>query len=191
MKFVELTGKSLAVLVRDDEINANDLRRAGVSDESIVRINEQGDIELRRPKSWDIIGGLLGDFRLASRNRRVWIGPESRRRPADRSDRTVDKGEVPARLVAAAVFKTVGSYVKHAIGGFDSHALPPSLALREAPARHGGPAVRQGRSPPQCFRTRSVSCSSWVVVALAAKTRFWTFTAPNARRPFAPPRLSC
>lgn len=63
MRFVELTGRSLAALVRDDEINADDLRRAGVRDESIVRINEQGDIELRRPKGWDVIGGLLGDFR--------------------------------------------------------------------------------------------------------------------------------
>ena len=33
--------------------------------------------------------------------------------------------EVLVRLVAAAVFKTVGPYVKHAVGGFDSHALPP------------------------------------------------------------------
>ena len=33
--------------------------------------------------------------------------------------------EVLARLVVAAVFKTVGPYVKHAVGGFDSHALPP------------------------------------------------------------------
>ena len=32
--------------------------------------------------------------------------------------------EVPALLVGAAVFKTVGLYEKHAVGGFDSHALP-------------------------------------------------------------------
>ena len=32
--------------------------------------------------------------------------------------------EVPARLVAAAVFKTVGPCVNHTVGGFDSHALP-------------------------------------------------------------------
>ncbi len=30
-----------------------------------------------------------------------------------------------AHLVVASVFKTVGSYVNRAIGGFDSHALPP------------------------------------------------------------------
>jgi hypothetical protein len=32
--------------------------------------------------------------------------------------------EVPARLVAAAVFKTVGTVVNRRFGGFDSHALP-------------------------------------------------------------------
>ena len=63
MKFVEMSGKSLATLVRDDEINAADLHKAGVSDDSVVRINEQGDIEVRRPAGWDVIGGLLGDFR--------------------------------------------------------------------------------------------------------------------------------
>ena len=36
------------------------------------------------------------------------------------------------KLVLAAVFKTVGPYVKHAAGGFDSHALPPfSLQSRQ------------------------------------------------------------
>ncbi len=35
--------------------------------------------------------------------------------------------EVPARLVAAAVFKTVGRRVMRVAGGFDSHALPPFL----------------------------------------------------------------
>ena len=33
-------------------------------------------------------------------------------------------GEVLARLVAAAVFKTVGTRVNRGSGGFDSHALP-------------------------------------------------------------------
>ena len=35
--------------------------------------------------------------------------------------------EVLAQLVLVAVFKTVGSYGNHVIGGFDSHALPPLL----------------------------------------------------------------
>ena len=63
MKFVEMSGKSLAELIREDEIDIEDLRKAGVTDESVVRINEQGDIELRRTDGWDVIGGLLGDFR--------------------------------------------------------------------------------------------------------------------------------
>ena len=36
-----------------------------------------------------------------------------------------DTTEVLAHLVVASVFKTVGSYVNRAVGGFDSHALPP------------------------------------------------------------------
>ena len=67
MKFVEMTGKSLAALVRDDEINSEDLQKAGVTDDCVVRINEQGDIELRRPRGWDVIGGLLGDYQARIR----------------------------------------------------------------------------------------------------------------------------
>lgn len=63
MKFVEMTGQALAQLVRDEEFLEPDLRKAGVRDDSIVRVNEQGDIELRKPDGWDVIGGLLGDFR--------------------------------------------------------------------------------------------------------------------------------
>ncbi len=63
MRFVELSGVKLVELVSEDEMPEDDLRRAGVLDESVVRINEQGDIELRRPDCWDVIGGLLGDFR--------------------------------------------------------------------------------------------------------------------------------
>ena len=64
MKFVELSGRVLAQIVRDDEMPASELARVGVSEDSVVRINEQGDIELRRPEGWDVIGGLLGDFRM-------------------------------------------------------------------------------------------------------------------------------
>ena len=62
MKFVEITGASLVQLVADDEIHADDLVTAGVVDDCIVRINEQGDIEVRRPTQWELIGGLLGDY---------------------------------------------------------------------------------------------------------------------------------
>ena len=75
MKFVELTGKSLAALIREDEIQPEDLKRAGVTDNSVVRINEQGDIELRRPEGWDVIGGLLGDFtsRIRKKTGMKWV----------------------------------------------------------------------------------------------------------------------
>lgn len=62
MKFVELTGQTLLALIREDEMQPGELAKAGVTDSSVVRINEQGDIELRRPEAWDVIGGLLGDF---------------------------------------------------------------------------------------------------------------------------------
>ena len=37
--------------------------------------------------------------------------------------------EVEPGLVPGAVFKTVEPYVKHAVGGFDSHALPPFFSV--------------------------------------------------------------
>jgi hypothetical protein len=33
-----------------------------VKDDTIVRVNLQGDIEVRRPDRWDVIGGLLGNY---------------------------------------------------------------------------------------------------------------------------------
>jgi hypothetical protein len=62
MKFVEVSGKALRRIVRDDELHPRELTQLGVTDESVVRINPQGDIELRRADRWDIIGGLLGEF---------------------------------------------------------------------------------------------------------------------------------
>jgi len=62
MKFIELTGESLDQIVDDGELHGKDLKDAGVSKDSIVRINQQGDIEIRRPLKWDVIGGLLGNF---------------------------------------------------------------------------------------------------------------------------------
>ena len=40
MKFVEITGETLAQIVNDDEIHADDLVTAGVTPKSIIRINE-------------------------------------------------------------------------------------------------------------------------------------------------------
>ena len=62
MKFVELSGKTLQRIVSDDELHPNELARLGVNDESILRINRQGDIEIRRSDRWEVIGGLLGEF---------------------------------------------------------------------------------------------------------------------------------
>jgi hypothetical protein len=62
MKFIEMTGKSLKAIVKDDEIQAADLADAGVVDHTVVRVNQQGDIEIRLPHGWDVIGGLLGNF---------------------------------------------------------------------------------------------------------------------------------
>jgi hypothetical protein len=62
MKFVELSGKTLQRIVSDDELHPDELARLGLNDESIVRINRQGDIEVRRSNRWEIIGGLLGEL---------------------------------------------------------------------------------------------------------------------------------
>ena len=75
MKFIELTGKTLAEIVSHHELHADDLHGAGVDDDTIVRINQQGDIEVRRPERWDVIGGLFGDFkrRLQEETGMDWV----------------------------------------------------------------------------------------------------------------------
>ena len=60
-KIKELGLRSLLFL-GDDEISPDELAKVGVARQSVVRINRQGDIEIRRAKSWDVIGGLLGNF---------------------------------------------------------------------------------------------------------------------------------
>ena len=62
MQFIEMTGATLAEIINDSELQIQDLGSAGVEDNSIVRVNHHGDIELRRAEKWDIIGGLLGSF---------------------------------------------------------------------------------------------------------------------------------
>ena len=61
MKFIELTGKRLSLVI-NDEISSDDLTKSGVTDETVVRVNQQGDIEVRRTNGWDLVGGLLGDY---------------------------------------------------------------------------------------------------------------------------------
>ncbi len=60
--FIEMTGKTLNDMMNEDEMGATNLADVGVTDESIVRVNKQGDIELRAPEGWDIVGGLIGEF---------------------------------------------------------------------------------------------------------------------------------
>jgi hypothetical protein len=62
MPFIEMTGATLERIVADDELHQGDLTEAGVKENTIVRVNRQGDIEVRRRGGWDVIGGLLGDF---------------------------------------------------------------------------------------------------------------------------------
>ena len=63
MKFIEMTGKTLAEVINDGELHGDDLKSVGVASDTIVRINQHGDIEVRREYGWDPIGGLLGEFK--------------------------------------------------------------------------------------------------------------------------------
>jgi hypothetical protein len=60
MQFIEMSGKTLLSIVSEEEMAG--LRQAGVGEHSLVRVNPQGDIEIRQRASWGIIGGLLGDY---------------------------------------------------------------------------------------------------------------------------------
>ena len=60
--FIEMSGKTLLEIVRRDGPSPDELAEVGVTDQSMVRVNQQGDIEIRRNDRWDVIGGLLGDY---------------------------------------------------------------------------------------------------------------------------------
>jgi hypothetical protein len=62
MQFIEMSGRALQRVVSDDELHPHELIDLGVTEESVIRVNRQGDIELRRAERWDVIGGLLGNF---------------------------------------------------------------------------------------------------------------------------------
>ena len=62
MKFIEMSGATLMHLLGPDEMRPEDLRKSGLTDKCLVRVNLQGDIEVRRRDRWDVIGGLLGDY---------------------------------------------------------------------------------------------------------------------------------
>lgn len=61
-EFIELTGKTLLDIVNEGEIDFKELHDAGVTGDSIVRINRHGEIELRCKSSWMLVGGLIGNF---------------------------------------------------------------------------------------------------------------------------------
>jgi hypothetical protein len=62
MRFIEMTGSTLGKIITVKELHANTLEEAGVDDGTIVRVNEHGDIEVRRKDRWDVVGGLLGNY---------------------------------------------------------------------------------------------------------------------------------
>ena len=62
MPFIELTGKTLLDVVTEGEIDVKQLHDAGVRGDSILRVNEHGEIELRKTHQWVLVGGLIGQF---------------------------------------------------------------------------------------------------------------------------------
>ncbi|MCU0980423.1 MAG: hypothetical protein MUF25_14820 [Pirellulaceae bacterium] len=62
MRFVEMTGRQLVRVVSDNEMREQDLINAGITSDTIVRVNEHGDIEVRHEHGWDVVGGLLGEY---------------------------------------------------------------------------------------------------------------------------------
>ena len=61
MSFIEMTGATLRRAMHEDELG-DELEMAHVADDTIVRVNRQGDIEVRRAKGWEVVGALLGGF---------------------------------------------------------------------------------------------------------------------------------
>ena len=49
MSFIEMTGATLERIVADDELHHDDLSPPAFRRHTIVRVNRQGDIEVRRP----------------------------------------------------------------------------------------------------------------------------------------------
>ncbi len=77
MEFIELTGRTLRKVVQGQQELLKRLDELGVGEDSILRVNRQGDIELRRADRWDVIGGLLGEFetRLRQLTGLEWLRP--------------------------------------------------------------------------------------------------------------------
>jgi len=62
MKFIEMSGRTLMDVITADEFTPDDLAKAGIKDQTLVRVNRQGDLEVRSHNGWELIGGLLGNF---------------------------------------------------------------------------------------------------------------------------------
>jgi hypothetical protein len=79
MEFVELSGSTLLRVLTDKELTPQDLAKVGVTEHSILRVNRQGDLELRGPHGWDVIGGLLGNFeeRIHRQTGLDWVDPST------------------------------------------------------------------------------------------------------------------
>ncbi|MGC4005723.1 MAG: hypothetical protein QM811_22425 [Pirellulales bacterium] len=74
MRFIEMSGQTLMSILEPDEVTPAELQAAGLTPTCLVRINMQGDIEVRRPTRWDVIGGLIGEFehRIKKASGRDW-----------------------------------------------------------------------------------------------------------------------
>ena len=74
MKFIEMTGRVFTDVVNSHDEKIVDLHEAGIDDDTIVRVNQHGDIEVRRNDRWDVVGGLIGNFqeRLKSKAGLDW-----------------------------------------------------------------------------------------------------------------------
>ncbi len=74
MKFIEMTGHALMSMIEPDEVSPEKLQQVGLTETCLVRVNEQGDVEVRRHDHWDLIGVLLGGFaqRAERASGRTW-----------------------------------------------------------------------------------------------------------------------
>jgi hypothetical protein len=74
MQFIEMSGAQLMSVLSENEATPEELKGAGLTDQCLVRINQQGDIEVRRRDGWDVIGGLIGEFekRVKKASGRDW-----------------------------------------------------------------------------------------------------------------------
>ncbi len=80
MEFIEMTGEQLISLMLPDELSEAQIKASGIVAHSILRVNRQGDLELRRRDGWDVLGGLLGDFeqRVVRQTGLDWSKPSTK-----------------------------------------------------------------------------------------------------------------